>query len=145
MKQLDKMETGKKTDTVASVLAEMAAYGPFLPGSVRQTTQKGRPRKDGTRKTYPAPPIYTWTDPGTGKQKCKRIPREAFAKVRELTRRYAGAKRLFRRLLEAARREGLEAATKKNPDVGVRPAHRASRGSVGPGPGAGARQRHGTS
>jgi len=114
MEQLDKMETGKKTDTVASVLAELAAYGPFLPGSVRQTTQKGRPRKDGTRKTYPAPPIYTWTDPGTGKQKCKRIPREAFGKVRELTCRYAGAKQLFRRLLEAARREGLEAAAKKN-------------------------------
>ena len=141
MKQMDEMETGKKTDTVASVLAEMATYGPFLPGSVRPTTQKGRPRKDGTRKTYPAPPIYTWTDPGTGKQKCKRIPLEAFAKVRELTRRYAGAKRLIRRLLEAARREGLEAATKKTPDVGVRPAHWASRGSVGPG--AGTRQRHG--
>lgn len=114
MTQKDEIGSGEKTDTVASVLAELAAYGPFLPGSVRQTTQKGRPRKDGTRKTYPAPPIYTWTDPGTGKQKCKRIPREAFAKVRELTLRHAGAKRLFRRLLEAVRREGLEAAAKKS-------------------------------
>ena len=114
MAQKDVIGSGEKTDTVASVLAELAAYGPFLPGSVRQTTQKGRPRKDGTRKTYPAPPIYTWTDPGTGKQKCKRIPREAFAKVRELTRRYAGAKRLVRRLLEAVCREGLEVATKKS-------------------------------
>ena len=28
----------KKTDTTASVLAEIAAYGAFLPGSVRKTT-----------------------------------------------------------------------------------------------------------
>ena len=113
-KNNDKPAEGR-TDTVAEVLAEMAAYGPFLPGSVRKCTQKGRPRADGTRKTYPAPPIYTWPDPASGRQKCMRIPYGAFDKVRELTRRYAGAKKLFRRLLEAARREGLEAVlSKKN-------------------------------
>ncbi len=112
MERMSKTETGAG-DTVASVLAEMAAYGPFLPGSVRETTQKGRPRKDGTRKTYPSQPIYTWTDPGTGKQKCRRIPREAFGKVRELTRRHAGAKKLVCRFWEAARREGLESVQKK--------------------------------
>lgn len=114
MDRKNQAETGKQADTVAGVLAELAAYGLFLPGSVRRTTQKGRPRKDGTRKTYPSQPIYTWTDPGTGRQKCMRIPHEAFDKVKELTKRYAGAKQLFRRLWEAARREGLEAVSKKN-------------------------------
>ena len=33
-------------DTTASVLAEIAAYGEFLPGSVRKTYEK-RMRKDG--------------------------------------------------------------------------------------------------
>ena len=113
MNKKNQPEVDTKADTVAGVLAELAAYGPFLPGSVRKTTQKGRPRKDGTRKTYPSQPIYTWTDPGTGRQKCMRIPHEAFDKVRELTKRYAGAKQLFRRLWEAARREGLESVSKK--------------------------------
>ena len=36
----------EKADTMASVLAEIAAYGAFLPGSVRKTTEK-RMRKNG--------------------------------------------------------------------------------------------------
>ena len=136
MERKNKENPAEGTDTVAGVLAEMAAYGPFLPGSVRKCTQKGRPRADGTRKTYPAPPIYTWTDPATGKQKCRRIPYEAFDKVRELTKRQAGAKQLQRRLLEAVRREGLEAVlSKKTPDGGARPPHGAPGGSPGCGQG----------
>ena len=107
----------KPVDTVASVIAELAAYGPFLPGSVRKTTQKGRPRKDGTRKTYPSSPIYTWTDPDTGRQRSRRIPAAAFGRVKALTARYAGAKALLKRLLAAARREALEGAIKKTAGV----------------------------
>ena len=35
----------EKTDTTASVLAEIAAYGEFLPGSVRKTWEKRKSRK----------------------------------------------------------------------------------------------------
>ena len=71
----------KKADTTASILAQIASYGPFLPGSVRETTTK-RPLKDGTVKEYAAQPIYTWTDPEERRQKCRRIPKAAFKKVR---------------------------------------------------------------
>ena len=83
----------KKTDTTASVLAEIAAYGAFLPGSVRKSREK-RTLKNGKVKVYEAQPIYTWTDPATGKQKCRRIPKAAFKQVRELTLRYKGMKNL---------------------------------------------------
>ena len=56
----------KNTDTTASVLAEIAAYGAFLPGSVRRTKEK-RVRKNGKVKEYEAQPIYTYTDAASGK------------------------------------------------------------------------------
>lgn len=128
--------TGRETvDTVASVIAELAAYGPFLPGSVRKTTQKGRPRKDGTRKTYPSSPIFTWTDPDTGRQRSRRIPARAFGQVKALTARYAGAKALLKRLLAAARREALENVSKKTAGVAGPALSRAHGGSVGGGRG----------
>ena len=40
--QLTDATDPKPLDTFASVIAELAAYGPFLPGSIRKTTQKGR-------------------------------------------------------------------------------------------------------
>ena len=89
----------KKADTTASVLAQIAAYGPFLPGSVRETTTK-KVLKDGTVRAYTAQPIYTWTDPTTGKQK--------------LTLRYKGMKKLVARFEAAAVAENLDAASKKN-------------------------------
>ena len=55
----------KNADTAASVLAEIAAYGAFLPGSVRKTTEK-RMRKNGKVKVYEAQPIYTYTDAASG-------------------------------------------------------------------------------
>ena len=103
----------KKADTTASILAEIAAYGPFLPGSVRRTTAKRRLR-DGTVREYEAQPIYTWTDPETRRQRCRRIPKAAFKRVRELTLRYRGMKKLMARLEAAAVAENLDAASKKN-------------------------------
>ena len=73
-----------KTDTTETILAQIASYGPFLPGSVRRTTEK-RVRKDGKVKVYDAMPIYTYTDPETGRQRSKRIPKDAYDRVRELT------------------------------------------------------------
>ena len=125
--QLTDATDPKPEDSVASVIAELAAYGPFLPGSIRKTTQKGRPRKDGTRKTYPASPIYTWTNPETGRQQSMRIPAAAFGRVKALTARYAGAKALFKRLLAAACREALEDVSKKSTRVAGPPLPR-SRG-----------------
>ena len=39
----------ESNDTTETILAQIASYGPFLPGSVRKTTEK-RVRKDGTVK-----------------------------------------------------------------------------------------------
>ena len=104
----------KETDTTASVLAEIAAYGEFLPGSVRKTWEKRISRKTGKEKKYEAQPIYTYTDPATGKQKSKRIPKDAFGRVKELTAKYKGLKRLMQRFEAAAVAENLDGDSKKN-------------------------------
>ena len=103
----------KKTDTTASVLAEIAAYGAFLPGSVRRTTEK-RNLKSGKVKVYEAQPIYTWTDPETGRQRCRRIPKAAYKHVRDLTLRHKGMKKLMARFEAAAIAENLDPGSKKN-------------------------------
>jgi len=103
----------KKTDTTASVLAEIAAYGAFLPGSVRKSREK-RTLKNGKVKVYEAQPIYTWTDPATGRQKCRRIPKAAYGHVQDLTLRYRGIKELMARFEAAAVAENLDATPKKN-------------------------------
>ena len=103
----------KKADTTASVLAQIAAYGPFLPGSVRETTTK-KALKDGTVREYAAQPIYTWTDPATGRQKCRRIPKAAYGHVQDLTLRYRGIKELMARFEASAVAENLDATPKKN-------------------------------
>lgn len=102
-----------KNDSTASILAEIAAYGPFLPGSVRKTTTK-RVLKNGSVKVYEAQPIYTYTDPASGKQKSKRIPKEAFERVRRLTERHGGMKKLLARFEAAAVAENLDDGSKKN-------------------------------
>jgi len=104
----------EKTDTTTSVLAEIAAYGEFLPGSVRKTWEKRKSRKTGKEKRYEAQPIYTYTDPASGKQKSRRIPKAAFARVKGLTERYQGLKGLLRRLDAAAVAENLDGDSKKN-------------------------------
>ena len=103
----------KKTDTTASVLAEIAAYGAFLPGSVRKTTER-RSLKSGKVKVYEAQPIYTWTDPETGRQRCRRIPKAAYKHVRDLTLRHKGMKKLMARFETAAVAENLDSDSKKN-------------------------------
>ncbi len=103
----------EKTDTTTSVLAEIAAYGPFLPGSVRKTTEK-RTLKNGKVKVYEAQPIYTHTDPATGKQVQRRIPKDAYAHVRALTLRHKGMKKLLARFEAAAIAENLDTDSKKN-------------------------------
>lgn len=100
-------------DTTASVLAELASYGEFLPGSVRRTSEKRR-RADGRIKTYEAQPIYTYTDPDTRKQVSRRIPKGCFDRVRELTTRHRGFKELVARFEAAAVRENLDDGSKKN-------------------------------
>lgn len=104
----------KKTDTTASVLAEIAACGEFLPGSVRKTWEKRR-LKDGTEKRYEAQPIYTYTDPDTGRQVPKRIPKAAYPRVRALTLKYREIKKLMARFEAAAVAENLESDSKKTP------------------------------
>ena len=103
----------EKTDTTASVLAEIAAYGAFLPGSVRKTTEK-RKLKNGKEKVYEAQPIYTYTDAASGKQKSKRIPKTAYGRVLDLTRKYKGMKKLIARFEAAAVAENLDDGSKKN-------------------------------
>jgi hypothetical protein len=103
----------ENTDTTASVLAEIAAYGEFLPGSVRKTTEK-RTRKDGKVKVYEAQPIYTYTDAASGKQKSRRIPKAAYGRVLGLTRKYKGMKKLMARFETAAVAENLDSDSKKN-------------------------------
>lgn len=103
----------KKTESTATVVALIAAYGEFLPGSVRRTKDK-RVLASGKTKVYEAQPIYTYTDLGTGKQVSKRIPKDAFARVKKLTRRYKGFKKLMARLVRAAISENLGDDAKKN-------------------------------
>ena len=103
----------EKADTMASVLAEIAAYGAFLPGSVRKTTEK-RMRKNGKVKVYEAQPIYTYTDAASGKQKSKRIPKAAYGRVLDLTRKHKGMKKLISRFEAAAVAENLDGGEKKN-------------------------------
>jgi len=103
----------KKTESTATVVALIAAYGEFLPGSVRKTKDK-RVLASGKVRVYEAQPIYTYTDPGTGKQVSKRIPKDAFVRVRKLTRRYKGFKNLVARLVRAAVSENLDEDAKKN-------------------------------
>ena len=102
----------ESNDTTETILAQIASYGPFLPGSVRKTTEK-RVRKDGTVKVYDAMPIYTYTDPATGRQRSKRIPKDAYGRVRELTGTYKGMRRLIARFEAAAVAENLDAGSKK--------------------------------
>ena len=102
-----------KTDTTETILAQIASYGPFLPGSVRRTTEK-RVRKDGKVKVYDAQPIYTYTDPATGRQRSQRIPKDAFDRVRELTGKHKGMRKLIARFEAAAVAENLDANSKKN-------------------------------
>lgn len=103
----------EKADTTASVLAEIAAYGAFLPGSVRKTTEK-RIRKNGKVKVYEAQPIYTYADATSGKQKSKRIPKAAYGRVLDLTRKHKGMKKLVARFEAAAVAENLDGGSKKN-------------------------------
>ena len=103
----------KNKETTATILAEIADYGPFLPGSVRKSQEK-RTRKDGSVKVYDAMPIYTYTDPSTGKQKCRRIPKAAFSRVKELTGKYRGMRKLIARFEAAAVAENLASDSKKN-------------------------------
>ena len=98
----------EKADTMASVLAEIAAYGAFLP-----TTEK-RMRKNGKVKVYEAQPIYTYTDAASGKQKSKRIPKAAYGRVLDLTRKHKGMKKLIARFEAAAVAENLDGGAKKN-------------------------------
>ncbi len=104
----------KTTDTTAGVIAEIAAFGEFLPGSVRRTTEKRRSRKTGEVVVYEAQPIYTYTDPATRRQKSRRIPKEAFDRVRRLTERGRDMRRLLSRFEAAAVAENLDDASKKN-------------------------------
>ena len=102
-----------KKDTTNTILAEIASYGAFLPGSVRKTTEK-RKLANGKIKVYEAQPIYTHTDPSTGKQVQKRIPKAAYEHVFELTQRYKGMKKLIAKFDAAAIAEHLNPDSKKN-------------------------------
>lgn len=102
-----------KKDSTASVLAEIAAFGEFLPGSVRKTWQK-RKLRNGQIKVYEAQPIYTYTDPRSSKQVSKRIPKAAYPHVLALTAKYKELKKLISRFEAAAVMENLDRDSKKN-------------------------------
>lgn len=76
------MREKKQQRNVADIFADMAAIGPFLPGSVRTSKDK-RTNKKGEVVVYEAQPIFTYRI-GRGRYQCKRIPKDAFPQVKAL-------------------------------------------------------------
>ena len=68
----------------------------------------------GRVKVYEAQPIYTYTDAESGRQKSKRIPKAAYGRVLDLTRKHKGMKKLIARFEAAAVAENLDGGAKKN-------------------------------
>ena len=102
---LTTLRSGSESNTARSFLRR--------PGRVLHQKLRSS-RKTGKEKRYEAQPIYTYTDPASGKQKSRRIPKAAFARVKGLTERYQGLKGLLRRLDAAAVAENLDGDSKKN-------------------------------
>ena len=102
-------------ETSISILEKIINFGPFLPGSVRKTKEK-RTLKSGKIKVYEAQPIYTYTDPETGKQKQKRIPKSSYEYVLKLTLRYKEFKKLIAMFERAVISENLSPDSKKKFD-----------------------------
>lgn len=92
------MENKSPEARIALLFSEMAAVGPFLPGSVRRSLDR---RKDaqGHVRVYEGQPILNYRV--GNRRKDKRIPKEAYPRVKELTENYRRFETL-RRQLEAA-------------------------------------------
>ena len=105
------MNEKEQRRNVAVIFADMAAIGPFLPGSVRATKDRRR-NAQGRVVVYEAQPIFTYRV-GKGRHKCKRIPKEAFGRVKTLVENYRRFKAL-RAELEGAMVEAHLPDSKKN-------------------------------
>lgn len=105
------MKENEQRRNIADIFADMAAIGAFLPGSVRATKDRRR-NAQGRVVVYEAQPIFTYRL-GKGHHKSKRIPKEAFGRVKTLVENY----RLFKALLaelEGAMVEAHLPDSKKN-------------------------------
>ena len=76
---------------IAEIFDQMSRTIPFLPGSVRRSTDKRRNAK-GETKIYEGQPIFNYAV--GGKRKDKRIPKESFERVRQMTLNYKRFKEL---------------------------------------------------
>ena len=96
--------------TMAEIAADILDLGPFLPGTVRRDFRK-YVGKDGRERQYEVQPRVNLK---VGEKRVdKRIPKEMFAHVKELTENYARFRALVAELEEAAAREHLPRGKKK--------------------------------
>lgn len=80
---------------IAEIFDQMAQTMPFLPGSVRRSMDRRKNAK-GETKTYEGQPIFNYA---VGKKRVdKRIPKEAFERVRQMTLNYRRFKELVSEL-----------------------------------------------
>ena len=105
------MKENEQRRNVAEIFADMAAIGAFLPGSVRATRDRRRNAR-GRVVVYEAQPIFTYRV-GKGRFKSKRIPKEAFVRVKALVGNYRRFKALLAEL-EGAMVEAHLPGSKKN-------------------------------
>lgn len=96
--------------TMARILADIAEVGPFLPGSVRRDRRK-HVNKKGETVTYDVQPRLNYRV--GNRRRDKRFPAEAYGRVVKLTQNYKRFKALVGELEEAAVREHLPDAKKK--------------------------------
>lgn len=99
--------------TLPEILADISALGPMLPGSIRKTTQKKKD-KNGNENIYESSPIYTYTDPETGKQRQKRVNKKLYEKICELIDNYSKFKILLKEYDEALVKAYYPDGSKKN-------------------------------
>lgn len=101
----------KEGRPMAAIFAEIMDVGPYLPGTVRRDRRR-HVRADGTEVLYEVQPRLNCLV--GGRRMDIRVPKEAYARVAELTGNYARLRALLRELDEAAVRENLPAGSKKN-------------------------------
>ena len=90
----------------ADILARIAAIGPFLPGSVRKTSDKRR-NAAGEPVVYEGQPLFNF------RGKDVRIPKAAYEEVKRRTENYKAFQALVAEFEEAAVRAWLPKGSKK--------------------------------
>ncbi len=90
----------------SDILARIAAIGPFLPGSVRKTSDK-RKNAAGETIVYEGQPLFNF------RGKDVRIPKAAYAEVKQRTENYRRFQALVAEFEEAAVSAWLPKGAKK--------------------------------